>query len=91
MRSLFRVILLQAFVLLVCSAATVGHAVEIPALPATPVIEVADAIPTMDVGLSWHNAHQHSVAAKAFMESLHLGMGSGQPHSFIGNEGRVRL
>jgi uncharacterized protein len=44
MRSLFRVILLQAFVLLVCSAETVGHAVEIPALPVTPVIDLAGII-----------------------------------------------
>lgn len=55
------------------------------------VIELADKIPTMDVGLVWHNAREHSEAAKAFIEFLHLGMGSGQPHIFTGSEARTRL
>ncbi len=53
-------------------------------------IEVSDKIPTMDVGLAWHNSHEHSEAAKAFIDFMHLGMGAGQPHSFVGNEGRRR-
>lgn len=53
-------------------------------------LEVADKIPTMDVGLAWRNAQEHSTAAKAFIDFMHLGMGSGQPHSFVGNEGRSR-
>ena len=53
-------------------------------------LEVADKIPTMDVGLAWGNSHEHSAAAKAFIDFMHLGMGSGQPHSFIENEGRTR-
>ena len=44
MRSLFRPILLWAFVLLVFSAAAVGHALEIPALPAAPVVDLAGII-----------------------------------------------
>ena len=53
-------------------------------------LEVADKIPTMDVGLAWRNGQDHSTAAKAFVDFMHLGMGSGQPHSFVGNEGRSR-
>ena len=53
-------------------------------------IEVGDNIPTMDVGLAWRNAREHCSAAKAFIEFMHLGMGSGQPHSFVGNERRTR-
>ncbi len=53
-------------------------------------IEVADKIPTMDVGVAWRDGHEHSPAAKALIEFMHLGMGSGQPHSFVGNDGRAR-
>lgn len=53
------------------------------------VIELIDEIPTMDVGLAWHNTRGHSEAAKAFIEFMHLGMGAGQPHSFVGNEARL--
>lgn len=55
------------------------------------VIELAEKIPTMDSGLAWHNGREHSEAAKAFIEFMHLGMGAGQPHSFVGNEVRARL
>jgi len=44
MRSLFRTVVLGAIVLLVCSAASVGHSVEIPALPAAPVVDLAGII-----------------------------------------------
>ena len=44
MHSLFRAILLVAMVLVVCNAATVGHTVEIPALPAAPVVDLAGII-----------------------------------------------
>lgn len=54
-------------------------------------LEVTDKVPTMDVGLAWRNSQEHSTAVKAFIEFMHLGMGSGQPHSFIGNEGRARV
>jgi len=52
-------------------------------------IEVTDKIPSMDIGMAWRNAHEHSAAANAFIEFMHLGMGSGQPHTFIGNERRT--
>ena len=55
------------------------------------VIEVADKIPTMDVGMAWHHTKEHSEAAKAFIEFMHLGMGPSHSHSFIGSEGRMRL
>lgn len=41
MRSLFRSILLWVFVLLVPGTAAVGHALEVPALPAAPVVDLA--------------------------------------------------
>ena len=44
MRSLFRPVLLGVIVLFVCSAATVGHSVEIPMLPAAPVVDLAGII-----------------------------------------------
>jgi len=44
MHSLFRAILLGAIVLFVCTAATAGHTVEIPALPAAPVVDLAGII-----------------------------------------------
>ena len=44
MHSLFRAILLWVIVLVVCSAATVGHSVEIPVLPAAPVVDLAGII-----------------------------------------------
>lgn len=44
MYSLFRAILLGVIVLFVCSAATVGHSVEIPVLPAAPVVDLAGII-----------------------------------------------
>jgi len=44
MHSLFRAILLGVIVLVVCSAATVGHSVEIPVLPAAPVVDLAGII-----------------------------------------------
>ena len=43
-------------------------------------IAVADKVPTMDVGFAWHNIKEHSEAAEAFIEFMHLGMGAGQPH-----------
>lgn len=55
------------------------------------VIELTDKIPTMDGGLVWHNGREHSEAAKAFIEFMHLGMGAGQPHGFSGNEMRPRM
>ena len=54
------------------------------------VIEVSDEIPTMDVGMAWHQPKIHSEAIKAFVEFRHLGMATGHSHSFIGNENRVR-
>jgi uncharacterized protein len=44
MCSLFKTVLLGAIVLLICSAASVGHSVEIPALPANPVVDLAGII-----------------------------------------------
>lgn len=44
MYSLFRAILLGVIVLFVCGAATVGHSVEIPVLPAAPVVDLAGII-----------------------------------------------
>ena len=44
MCSLFRPVLLGVIVLFVCSAATVGHSVEIPMLPAAPVVDLAGII-----------------------------------------------
>ena len=44
MHSLFRAILLWVIVLVVCSAATIGHSVEIPVLPAAPVVDLAGII-----------------------------------------------
>jgi len=44
MRSLFRTILLWFFVLFVPGAVAVGHALEVPALPATPVVDLAGII-----------------------------------------------
>ena len=38
-------------------------------------IAVAGKVPTMDVGLAWHNIKERSEAAKAFIEFMHLGMG----------------
>jgi DNA-binding transcriptional LysR family regulator len=55
------------------------------------VIELSEKIPTMDAGLAWHNRREHNEAAKAFVEFMHLSMGVGQPHSFVGNEVRTRL
>ena len=54
-------------------------------------IEIADKIPTMDVGLAWCNSREHSIAAKAFIDFMHLGMGSRLPHSFEVNKGRSRV
>ncbi|KAG1647562.1 putative HTH-type transcriptional regulator YwbI [Nymphon striatum] len=45
------------------------------------VIEVADDIPTMDVGLAWANTAKHDEAAKAFIEFMHLSVGADQPHN----------
>ena len=53
-------------------------------------IEVSDKVPTMDVGLAWYDYKEHSEAANAFIEFMHLGMGAGQPHNFVGSEGRGR-
>ena len=44
MYSLFRAIRLGVIVLFVCSAATVAHSVEIPVLPAAPVVDLAGII-----------------------------------------------
>ena len=44
MRSLFRSIQLWFFVLLVTGAAAVGHALEVPELPAAPVVDLAGII-----------------------------------------------
>ena len=44
MRSIFRSIFPVALALLVCSATAVGHSAEIPALPAAPVVDLADII-----------------------------------------------
>ena len=44
MRSMYRSIFLIALALFVCSAAAVGHSAEIPALPAAPVVDLADII-----------------------------------------------
>lgn len=44
------------------------------------VIEVADEIPTMDVGLAWSNSAQHDEAANAFIDFMHLSVGADQPH-----------
>jgi uncharacterized protein len=46
MQSLFRTILLAAFWLYACGAATVGHSAKIPALPAAPVVDLAGIIDT---------------------------------------------
>ncbi|MEM6461986.1 MAG: LysR family transcriptional regulator [Pseudomonadota bacterium] len=43
------------------------------------VIDVADQVPTMDVGLAWAAAVEQSEAVRAFVEFMHLAMGSEQP------------
>ncbi len=43
------------------------------------VIDVSEKIPTMDVGLAWSNNAEHSEAAKAFIEFMHLSIGAEQP------------
>ncbi|WP_051644805.1 LysR substrate-binding domain-containing protein [Labrenzia sp. DG1229] len=53
------------------------------------VIEVLDEIPTMDVGLVWHNGRSYSEATKAFIDFMHLGMGTDQSHNFAGTEIRA--
>ncbi|MBG6145750.1 MAG: LysR family transcriptional regulator [Roseibium album] len=53
------------------------------------VIEVSDEIPTMDVGLVWHNGRSYSEATKAFIDFMHLGMGTDQSHNFAGTEIRA--
>ncbi|MEM7067750.1 MAG: LysR substrate-binding domain-containing protein [Pseudomonadota bacterium] len=46
-------------------------------------IEVADTIPTMDVGLAWYHQREHSEAGKAFADFMHRGMGAGEPQNII--------
>ncbi len=53
------------------------------------VLEVSDEIPTMDVGLVWHNGRSYSEATKAFIDFMHLGMGTDQSHNFAGTEIRA--
>lgn len=53
------------------------------------VLEVAESIPTLDVGLAWSNASEQSVAVKAFVEFMHLAMGVEQPHNFVGHETKI--
>ena len=43
------------------------------------VIDVADNIPTMEVGLVWASGVEQSEAVKAFIEFMHLAMGGDQP------------
>lgn len=52
------------------------------------ILEVADGVPTMDIGLGWLRNHKHNEAAKAFIEFMHMSTGTGQLHNFIGNESR---
>lgn len=54
------------------------------------IIEIADKIPTMDIGIAWHTNREHSEAAKAFIEFMYLGIGSDQGQGFVGNEARTR-
>ena len=44
------------------------------------VIEVADKVPTMDVGLAWSSATEQSEAVRAFVEYMQMAMGSEQPN-----------
>lgn len=53
------------------------------------VIEVSDEIPTMDVGLVWRNGRSYSEATKAFVDFMHLGMGTDQSHNFATSEIRA--
>lgn len=53
-------------------------------------IEVADKVPTMDVGLAWLYGKKHGDAARAFVEFMHLGMSTDQPQHMSATEGRVR-
>jgi len=55
------------------------------------VIEITDAVPTMDAGVAWCNAREPGEAAKAFLDFMHLGMGANQPHNFPGSEVRSRM
>ena len=50
-----------------------GHRVEITAL--------ADAIPTMDVGLAWARNRETKKTSSAFVNFMHLAIGSQQPQS----------
>ena len=50
-----------------------GHRVEITAL--------ADAIPTMDVGLAWARNREQKETSSAFVNFMHLAIGSQQPQS----------
>jgi len=52
------------------------------------VIELADQVPTMDLGIAWQVVQKHSEAAKAFIDFMHLSMDSGQQHNLIAGETR---
>ena len=52
------------------------------------VIELADQIPTMDLGVAWHVTQDHSEAGKAFIEFMHLSMDAGHRQNLIVGEAR---
>ncbi len=45
------------------------------------VIDVADNVPTMDVGLAWFEDREQSDAVQAFVDFMHLSRGAEQPNS----------
>lgn len=53
-------------------------------------IEVAEPIPTMDVGLAWHKSRELNEIEKAFIEFMHLSMGTGQQQSFASHNGHKK-
>ncbi len=52
--------------------------------------ELAEKVPTMDVGLAWSNTVLHTEAAKSFMDFMHLAMGAEHPSINMGLDARSR-
>ncbi len=52
------------------------------------VIQLADRVPTMDLGIAWHVTREHSEAGKAFIDFMHLSMEAGNQQNLVAGEGR---
>ncbi|PTW62862.1 LysR family transcriptional regulator [Breoghania corrubedonensis] len=46
-------------------------------------MEVAEGVPTMDVGLAWSNRHSQSAACKAFIQYMQLSVGGVRQHATL--------